>query len=180
MFSTHTPIDKIANIWLLGYLAIGLFDCVQKYILSTKTLLASISNMFDWHSCETNINQAHYATILQYPASPEKMLSWEQNNKSERIPKLGPNRPLHYWLRRSMEFEKYKKWAKVDTCFSLIKPTKQEILHFVRPLWPIFCNQKKSHRMLKKVWRGPHPRLIFGIICFLKQDEIIFGTKSGS
>ena len=30
-------------------------------------------------------------------------------------------------------------WAKVDTCFSLIKPTKQEILYFVRPVRPRFC-----------------------------------------
>ena len=29
--------------------------------------------------------------------------------------------PLHYWLSRSMEFEKYKKWTKVDTCFSFNK-----------------------------------------------------------
>ena len=35
--------------------------------------------------------------------------------------------PLHYWLRRSMGFEKYKKWTKVDTCFSLNNPTKQDI-----------------------------------------------------
>ena len=46
--------------------------------------------------------------------------------------------PLHYWLRRSMEFEKYKKWAKVETCFSLIKPTKQDFLHFSRWSWPKF------------------------------------------
>ena len=34
---------------------------------------------------------------------------------------------LHYRLRGSMGFEKYKKWTKVDTCFSLNNPTKQEI-----------------------------------------------------
>ena len=48
-----------------------------------------------------------------------------------------------------MEFEKYKKWAKVDTCFSLIKPTKQEILHFSRWSWPKFCTKKISPICLK-------------------------------
>jgi len=38
---------------------------------------------------------------------------------------------LHYRLRGSMGFEKYKKWTKVDTCFSINKPTKQDILHFL-------------------------------------------------
>ena len=56
---------------------------------------------------------------------------------------------MHYWLRRSMEFEKYKKWAKVDTCFSLIKPTKQEILHFLRWSWPKFCTKTFSPIFLK-------------------------------
>ena len=37
----------------------------------------------------------------------------------------------HYRLRGSMGFEKYKKWTKVDTCFSFNKPTKQDILHFL-------------------------------------------------
>ena len=40
-------------------------------------------------------------------------------------------RSLHYRLRGSMGFEKYKKWAKLDPCFSFNKPTKQEILHFL-------------------------------------------------
>ena len=39
--------------------------------------------------------------------------------------------PVHYRLRGSMGFEKYKKWAKLDPCFSFNKPTKQEILHFL-------------------------------------------------
>ena len=34
---------------------------------------------------------------------------------------------LHYRLRGSMGFENYKKWTKVDTCFSFNKPSKQEI-----------------------------------------------------
>ena len=38
---------------------------------------------------------------------------------------------MHYRLRGSMGFEKYKKWKKVDTCFSFNKPTKQDILHFL-------------------------------------------------
>ena len=33
--------------------------------------------------------------------------------------------PMHYRLRGSMGFENYKKWTKVDTCFSFNKPTKQ-------------------------------------------------------
>ena len=41
-------------------------------------------------------------------------------------------------------FDKYKKWAKVDTYFSFIKPSKQEILHFLRPLSPRFCAKKNS------------------------------------
>ena len=48
-----------------------------------------------------------------------------------------------------MQFEKYKKWAKVDTRFSLIKPTKQEILHSSRWSWPKFCTKKLSLIFLK-------------------------------
>ena len=33
-------------------------------------------------------------------------------------------------VKRINGFEKYKKWAKLDPCFSFNKPTKQEILHF--------------------------------------------------
>ena len=40
---------------------------------------------------------------------------------------LDNDETMHYWLRRPMGFEKYKKWTKVDTCFSLSNPTKQEI-----------------------------------------------------
>ena len=32
----------------------------------------------------------------------------------------------------------YKKWAKVDTCFSFNKPPKQEILHFLDGFDPDF------------------------------------------
>ena len=39
---------------------------------------------------------------------------------------------MHYRLRGSMGFENYKKWTKVDTCFSFNKPSKQEILCFLR------------------------------------------------
>ena len=34
-------------------------------------------------------------------------------------------------VKRVNGFEKYKKWAKLDPCFSFNKPTKQEILHFL-------------------------------------------------
>ena len=33
-----------------------------------------------------------------------------------------------------MGFEKYKKWTKVNTCFSFNKPTKQDIFHFLATL----------------------------------------------
>ena len=42
-----------------------------------------------------------------------------------------PHVTLHSWLRGSMGFEKYKKWAKLDPCFSFNKHTKQEILYFL-------------------------------------------------
>ena len=41
---------------------------------------------------------------------------------------------MHSWLRGSMGFEKYKKWAKLGPCFSFNKPTKQEIFLFTRDL----------------------------------------------
>ena len=53
-------------------------------------------------------------------------------------------------------YDKYKKLAKIDTHFSFIKTTKQEILHFVTPIWPIFCKQQNSNffrkQMLPKSW----------------------------
>ena len=56
------------------------------------------------------------------------------NDMEGRVEKL-PHKVMINWLRGGQTgFEKYKKWAKVDTCFSLIKPSKKEILHFVRPL----------------------------------------------
>ena len=41
----------------------------------------------------------------------------------------------HYSLRHPIGFLKLQKWAKVDTCFLLVKPTKptKEILHYYDP-----------------------------------------------
>ena len=48
-----------------------------------------------------------------------------------------------------MGFEKYKKWTKVDACFSFNKPTKQDILHFLGGLRPKFCTEKVSQNFQK-------------------------------
>ena len=48
-----------------------------------------------------------------------------------------------------MGFEKYKKWAKLDPCFSFNKPTKQEILHFLGWSPPRFCTKKISRHFWK-------------------------------
>ena len=53
--------------------------------------------------------------------------------------KSEPAKPMHYRLRGSMGtmplyYNGYKKWAQVDTCFSFNKPTKQDILYFLRCL----------------------------------------------
>ena len=39
-------------------------------------------------------------------------------NKKMKAPLLVVHASMHYWLRRSMGFEKYKKWTKVDTCLA--------------------------------------------------------------
>ena len=48
-----------------------------------------------------------------------------------------------------MGTKKYKKWAKLDPCFSFNKPTKQEILHFLGWSRPKFCTNKFSTHFLK-------------------------------
>ena len=49
-----------------------------------------------------------------------------------------------------MGFEKYKKWAKLDPCFSFNKPTKQEILHFLGWSRPKFCTKLFSSHCWKE------------------------------
>ena len=72
----------------------------------------------------------------------------------------------HWSLIISWPLWPVQKLAKIDTNFSFIKPTKQEILHFVTPIWPIFCKQQncnffrkqmlpKSWSILRKGWMGP-------------------------
>ena len=48
-------------------------------------------------------------------------------------------------VKRVNGFEKYKKWAKLDPCFSFNKPTKQDILYFLKCLGAKFCTQKNHH-----------------------------------
>ena len=52
-------------------------------------------------------------------------------------------------VKRVNGFEKYKKWAKLDPCFSSNKPTKQEILHFLGWSRPRFCTKKISRHFWK-------------------------------
>ena len=52
-------------------------------------------------------------------------------------------------VKRVNGFEKYKKWAKLDPCFSFNKPTKQEILHFLGWSRPKFCTKLFSPHFLK-------------------------------
>ena len=47
-------------------------------------------------------------------------------------------------------FEKYKKWTKVDAWLSFKKPTEEEFLHFLRFIWPKFCSKKISWHFLKE------------------------------
>ena len=53
-------------------------------------------------------------------------------------------------VKRVNGFEKYKKWAKLDPCFSFNKPTKQEILHFLGWSRPKFCTKKYSTQFFKQ------------------------------
>ena len=53
-------------------------------------------------------------------------------------------------LKRVNGFEKYKKWAKLDPCFSFNKPTKQEILHFLGWSRPKFCTKLFSPHCWKE------------------------------
>ena len=66
----------------------------------------------------------------------------------------------------------YKKWAKVDSCFSFKKPTKWYLLHVLSCLWPIFCAEKnlmtlirhfwpKLQQLFKKGWSRPHSTSLF-------------------
>ena len=52
-------------------------------------------------------------------------------------------------VKRVNGFEKYKKWAILDHCFSFNKPTKQEILHFLGWLRPKFCTKLFPPHFLK-------------------------------
>ena len=58
-----------------------------------------------------------------------------------------PNAQL---VKRVNGFEKYKKWAKLDPCFSFNKPTKQEILHFLGWSRPKFCTKTFSPHCWKE------------------------------
>ena len=49
-----------------------------------------------------------------------------------------------------MGFEKYKKWAKLNPCFSFNKPTKEEILHFLGWARPKFCTKLFSSHCRKE------------------------------
>ena len=53
-------------------------------------------------------------------------------------------------VKRVNGFEKYKKWAKLDPCFSFNKPTKQEILHFLGWSRPKFCTKTFSPHCWKE------------------------------
>ena len=44
-------------------------------------------------------------------------------------------------VKRVNGFEIYKKWAKLDPCFSFDKPAKKEILHFLGWSWPKICTK---------------------------------------
>ena len=43
----------------------------------------------------------------------------------------------------------FKKWPKVDTCFSFNIPTIKDFLHFLTLIRPIFCTNEISSHFLK-------------------------------
>ena len=57
--------------------------------------------------------------------------------------------PVHYRLRGSMGFEKYKKWTKVDTCFSFNKTHQTRNFALFEMVMTQILHQKYSPHFLK-------------------------------
>ena len=80
-------------------------------------------------------------------------------------------------VKRVNGFEKYKKWAKLDPCFSFNKPTKQEILHFLGWSWPKFCPKKISSHC----WKENFAKIMVNVQKSLKggsvQADFLYGEN---
>ena len=104
-------------------LSVTLNNQISVFVNICTAHYCNISTALPFHSCGAGGGGAGRS---KHAIKENKVLGYLLINGLVRTQTLEPT-PLHYWLRRSMGFEKYKKWTKVDTCFSLNNPTKQKI-----------------------------------------------------
>ena len=114
MFSAHAQIAKKNK-----YLAIWLFDCVQKYISSTRTLRASISNIdnIDIHVNQISImvTWPQYCNTLHH----RNKCSLESKTTSQREPpNCGQTVYCSWKSTREKTFQRSKR-IKISGCSSL-------------------------------------------------------------
>ena len=124
----------------------GPIPCHKFIVCNEKLWFSTITVIFPLQQVPRKVHNVTTRWTLTVDDDPQSQLGFYSLVKSCFLYSC---QPLHYRLRGSIGFEKYKKCTNVDACFSFNKPTKQEILHFLTWSWPKFCTKKISLHFLK-------------------------------